>query len=181
MPSSKRQFQSPQLECEAVFIALTRGPFPSGDPSDVTVSAHLASCPSCRQFAEALRPIEGIEPESLPDDERYQLPVYLGVELVDAVPWPRGGRVVAAGAFEYGVVERLPCFPGARRRPAPSRWGKNLARFFTAVLCGALLAAALLAMGLGRARPQSEPAPSGSGIAPASTTTPVLFPLRPRD
>jgi hypothetical protein len=164
-----------------VFCALTRGPFPSGEPSDATVSAHLATCPSCREFAEALRPIEGIEPESLPEDERYQLPVYLGVELIDAVPWPRGGRVVAAGAFEYGVVERLPCFPGSRRRAAPSRWKKNLARFFSAVLCGALLAMALMGMGLGRAKPQPESDSPTTGIAPASTTTPVLFPLRPRD
>lgn len=44
------------LSCDDVFERLTRGPFPTCEPEDTAVEAHLAGCHDCRSLAEALRP-----------------------------------------------------------------------------------------------------------------------------
>ena len=44
------------MDCDQVFMILTRGPFPTGEPWDEQVEAHLESCSECWRLAEALRP-----------------------------------------------------------------------------------------------------------------------------
>lgn len=67
------------MKCDNVFDILTRGPFPTGDPSDAAVERHLAACHDCRQLAEALRPAVELFHESISSDEVDSLPGYRGV------------------------------------------------------------------------------------------------------
>jgi hypothetical protein len=72
----------PVLNCDQVFVILTRGPFPSGEPTDDSVEAHLITCMRCRRFAEALR-ADGIsDPELLHPEESRDLPYYWGIVAV---------------------------------------------------------------------------------------------------
>lgn len=68
------------LDCDDVFERLTRGPFPSGDPDDGAVEAHLRVCHECRELAEALRPAVKLLHEAYADagQQESALPVYQG-------------------------------------------------------------------------------------------------------
>ena len=66
------------MDCDQVFCILTRGPFPTGDPSDEQVEYHLTTCPSCWQIAQALRPAHDLFEESVPAAELHDLPGYWG-------------------------------------------------------------------------------------------------------
>lgn len=66
------------MNCDAVFFALTRGPFPSGHADDVTVEAHLEICSACWRFAQALRPATDVFQEAVPAVEGRDLPGYWG-------------------------------------------------------------------------------------------------------
>jgi hypothetical protein len=66
------------MNCDDVFFALTRGPFPSGHPDDVTVEIHLENCADCWRFAQALRPAMEIFQEAVPAIEGRDLPGYWG-------------------------------------------------------------------------------------------------------
>jgi hypothetical protein len=73
------------LNCDQVFDALTRGPFPSGSPDDEGVEHHLRACHECRQLAEALRPAVSLLHEAVAADEASDLPEYQG-SLPPAAP-----------------------------------------------------------------------------------------------
>lgn len=64
------------MDCDRVFDILTRGPFPTGDVTDGAVEAHILRCPSCRRLAEALRPADDVEQESVTTEESLALPGY---------------------------------------------------------------------------------------------------------
>ena len=66
------------MNCDGVFFVLTRGPFPSGHPDDVTVETHLETCPGCWRFAQALRPAMEVFQEAVPAVEGRDLPAYWG-------------------------------------------------------------------------------------------------------
>jgi hypothetical protein len=66
------------MDCDQVFMILTRGPFPSGDPGDELVEDHLELCGDCWQLAEALRPALEVFQESVPPAEGRDLPGYWG-------------------------------------------------------------------------------------------------------
>ena len=66
------------MNCDDVFFVLTRGPFPSGDPDDVAVEAHLETCSECWRFAQALRPAMEVFQEAVPAVEGRDLPGYWG-------------------------------------------------------------------------------------------------------
>jgi hypothetical protein len=70
------------MNCDQVFMVLTSGPFPTGQPSDVAVEDHLEQCPECWRIAEALRPAHDVFEESVPASEGRHLPGYWG----DAIP-----------------------------------------------------------------------------------------------
>ncbi len=66
--------------CDDVFDVLTRGPFPTGQhETDFPVQRHLTVCHSCRELAEALRPVTAVLAEGQYDvaDEETSLPVFL--------------------------------------------------------------------------------------------------------
>ena len=66
------------MNCDHVFDILTRAPFPAGEATDTDVEHHLRACHECRQLAEALRPAVDLFHESIPSDESFDLPGYMG-------------------------------------------------------------------------------------------------------
>ncbi len=66
------------MDCERVFVILTRGPFPTGEPWDEEVEAHLETCADCWRLAEALRPALEVFQEAVPPAESRDLPGYWG-------------------------------------------------------------------------------------------------------
>jgi hypothetical protein len=124
------------MNCEEVFVILTRGPFPSGARSDAAVEAHLQICPDCQRLAAALRPNDRGLQETIESEDTRALPGYWGnllgsssdlaISLTDTVGFPRAQRL------------------GVSSRQQLSR-GKNLniGQFAAAVALGIVLAAAL--------------------------------------
>lgn len=66
------------MDCDRVFMELTRGPFPSGAPTDSLVEEHLEGCTDCWRFAEALRPADDRLEEGVPPYQLSDLPGYWG-------------------------------------------------------------------------------------------------------
>ena len=66
------------MDCDQVFMILTRGPFPTGEPWDEQVEAHLETCTDCWRLAEALRPALEVFQEAIPPAEGRDLPGYWG-------------------------------------------------------------------------------------------------------
>ncbi len=115
------------MHCDRVYAILTRGPFPSGEVTDVAVEIHLAHCAECRRLAEALRPVERHPHEAIA--ESSQLPGYRG----DHPEWqPHATGEAALAAW------RLPL----RRRPRPLA-GLGVGRFVVTVLFGVVVGAVL--------------------------------------
>jgi hypothetical protein len=124
------------MNCEEVFVILTRGPFPSGARSDAAVEAHLQICPDCQRLAAALRPNDRGLQETLESEDTRALPGYWGnllgssselaISLTDTVGYPRAQRL---GISPHQTLSR----------------GKNLnvGQFAAAVALGIVLAAAL--------------------------------------
>lgn len=66
------------MDCDQVFMILTRGPFPTGELWDEDVEAHLETCGDCWRLAEALRPALEVFQEAVPPAESRDLPGYWG-------------------------------------------------------------------------------------------------------
>jgi len=66
------------MDCDQVFMILTRGPFPTGNPWDEEVECHLETCADCWRLAEALRPAVEVFQEAVPPTEGRDLPGYRG-------------------------------------------------------------------------------------------------------
>jgi hypothetical protein len=66
------------MDCDRVFMILTRGPFPTGEPWDEVVETHLETCGDCWRLAEALRPALEVFQEAVPPAESRGLPGYWG-------------------------------------------------------------------------------------------------------
>src|SRR6185295_13762523 len=66
------------MDCNQVFMILTRGPFPTGEPWDEEVETHLETCADCWRLAEALRPALEVFQEAVPPAESRDLPGYWG-------------------------------------------------------------------------------------------------------
>lgn len=67
------------MNCDQVFGALTRGPFPTGnDALDERVERHLERCGSCRRLAAALQPAVELFEEAVSPEESCRLPAYWG-------------------------------------------------------------------------------------------------------
>jgi hypothetical protein len=133
------------MDCDRVFMILTRGPFPTGDPSDELVEDHLEKCSDCWQLAEALRPALEMFQEAVPPAESRDLPGYWG----DARP---ASAVVASLTQQ---VTRSP--PGAelsrdRRRQRHSQIAppdrETSATMLRAIALAATVTAAALALNL---------------------------------
>lgn len=66
------------MDCNQVFMILTRGPFPTGESWDEQVETHLEHCGDCWRLAEALRPALEVFQEAVPPSEGRDLPGYWG-------------------------------------------------------------------------------------------------------
>jgi hypothetical protein len=99
------------MDCDQVFMILTRGPFPTGEAWDEEVEAHLETCGECWRLAEALRPALEVFQEAVPPAEGRDLPGYWG----DARP------ASAVVAELTGVTPRTAIAAGVRHAPRPYR------------------------------------------------------------
>jgi hypothetical protein len=95
------------MDCDQVFVILTRGPFPTGELWDEEVESHLETCADCWRIAEALRPALEVFQEAVPPAESRDLPGYWG----DARP----AGVVVSELSKSST--RLAMATGVRRAP----------------------------------------------------------------
>lgn len=125
------------MDCNQVFMILTRGPFPTGEPWDEEVELHLETCGDCWRLAEALRPALEVFQEAVPPAEGRDLPGYWGdarpaseviAELTSATARttdPANGRTVcrvpATGVRRVGRTQ-----PRPDRRPLPHEFSSHL-------------------------------------------------------
>jgi hypothetical protein len=89
------------MDCERVFMILTRGPFPTGEAWDEEVEAHLEPCADCWRLADALRPALEVFQEAVPAAESRDLPGYWGdarpaAEVLSELSHPVGRTALAA-------------------------------------------------------------------------------------
>jgi hypothetical protein len=103
------------MNCDQVFGILTRGPFPTGQPLDEQVEAHLEVCADCWRLAEALRPALDVFQEAVPAAESRHLPGYWG----DARPAAHVVAELAAQGLRTAVAP-------PRRHAAASRFQPKL-------------------------------------------------------
>lgn len=121
------------MDCDQVFMILTRGPFPTGEPWDEEVEAHLETCGECWRLAEALRPALEVFQEAVPPAEGRDLPGYWG----DARP----AAAIVAELKES--TARTALVAGRRRCPSPGHADEQLA--LASGLSADLLRAVILA------------------------------------
>lgn len=149
--------------CDEVFEILTRGPFPTGAPSDGIVESHLKRCAACRELAEALRPAVELFQEAVTPEESRTLPSYLGEPASNLAPWltaenGAGSRVAQrtrrAAPTRRRLRLSLPVMPAFSLGPA--------ARVAAALLLGMALAGLLRQLGSAEGLP--GPTPPG-GVA----------------
>jgi hypothetical protein len=129
------------MDCDQVFKILTRGPFPTGEPWDEQVEAHLETCAECWRLAEALRPALEVAQEAVPAAEGRNLPGYWG----DARPVSGALAELATGTTRTALAS------GTRRRnrPLPAYERNAATREFSAdVLRSIALAATMTAAAL---------------------------------
>jgi hypothetical protein len=128
------------MDCDQVFMILTRGPFPTGEQTDELVEAHLEACGACWRMAEALRPAQEIFQEAVPAAEGRDLPGYWG----DARPTPAAtAQLTRLAPFVTALRQRSPSSARVGLLPA-SREGR-----WTTALSAAALASAFTAIVLG--------------------------------
>src|SRR5688572_11205839 len=88
------------MDCDQVFMILTRGPFPTGEAWDEQVENHLETCADCWRSAEALRPALEVFQEAVPPAESRELPGYWG----DARPASAVMADLASGATSTALA-----------------------------------------------------------------------------
>lgn len=133
--------------CDEVFDILTRGPFPTGAPSDGIVESHLTQCDACRQLAEALRPAVELFQEAVTPEESRTLPAYWGESTSNLTPWLSIEKIAPS---QVAQRTRRAARPGARTRRLPPFSSFSLrpaARLAAALLLGMALAGLLRQLG----------------------------------
>ena len=128
------------IHCDEVFDILTRGPFPTGAPSDGIVEGHLNHCDACRQLAEALRPAIELLQEAIDPEESDSLPRYGGAALArsewsDRTPSPLTTKQ---------LVVRPAARVAATLRQKTVAWPWRSAGKFVAAACVGLALAGML-------------------------------------
>jgi hypothetical protein len=128
------------MDCDQVFSILTRGPFPTGEPWDEQVEAHLETCADCWRLAEALRPALEVAQEAVPPAEGRNLPGYWG----DARPSLGSVTELVAGITNTAVASgtrRIKPIPAYERNAATREFSVDVLR--TIALAATMTAAAL--------------------------------------
>lgn len=133
------------IDCDRTFDLLTRGPFPSGEASDMDVELHLRCCHDCRRLAEALQPAVSLFHETL-TVEANTLPNYRGALATDRQPWLEPEPLAVSIATPTGR---------SRNREVNSFTSRQFARR-AAVAMIAVATCGLLACGLWIARQDSS-------------------------
>ena len=129
------------MDCDQVFMILTRGPFPTGEPWDEQVEAHLESCADCWRLAEALRPAIEVFQEAVPPAESRNLPGYWGdarpaSALLSDLTRGSSRTAVSAGVRRMARPQR-----GFETYPLPSEFTLDV--FRTIALAATVTAAAV--------------------------------------
>jgi hypothetical protein len=127
------------IHCDEVFDILTRGPFPTGAPSDGIVESHLNHCETCRQLAEALRPAIELLQEAIAPEECGGLPRYGGA-AADSTTWFE--RDAAPLKTKRAVAGGRGSAAATRSQPTALPW-RSAARFTAAACIGLALAGML--------------------------------------
>lgn len=124
------------MDCDQVFMILTRGPFPTGEAWDEQVEAHLESCADCWRLAEALRPALEVFQEAVPPAESRELPGYWG----DARPASEVIADLSQGTSRTALAQ------GVRRvsRPIPAEERNAASREFSVDVLRAIALAATM-------------------------------------
>jgi hypothetical protein len=151
------------IHCDEVFDILTRGPFPTGAPSDGIVEAHLNHCEACRQLAEALRPAIELLQEAISPEESNDLPRYGGVAQPRAMWTERGPSPLKTKPLVARPVARV----AAKLRRTSEAWPwRSAAKFVVAACVGLALAGMLRQVVLSRDVYQ-RPVPTPVALAAA--------------
>jgi len=132
------------MDCEQVFVILTRGPFPTGEPWDEDVEVHLETCADCWRLAEALRPALEVFQEAVPPAESRDLPGYWGDARPAAAVISELSRSPTRMATVNGV--RRVARTSASRHDNPA--GQLSPEKLRAVVLTSTLAATAIALGL---------------------------------
>ena len=137
------------MDCDRVFMILTRGPFPTGEPWDEEVEAHLETCAGCWRLAEALRPALEVFQEAIPPAESRDLPGYWG----DARPASTLMAGLTSGASRTALAAgvRRVVRPQGDYQSTPAAGDFSSDVFRTIVLAATLTAAAVSLVLLWRA------------------------------
>jgi hypothetical protein len=123
-------------------MILTRGPFPTGEPWDEQVEAHLESCSDCWRLAEALRPAIEVFQEAVPAAESRELPGYWGdARPASAVFAELTSSSTSRTALATGVRRVARPQRGFETYPLPSEFTLDV--FRTIALAATITAAAV--------------------------------------
>ena len=137
------------MDCDQVFMILTRGPFPTGEAWDEQVEAHLEMCAECWRLAEALRPALEVFQEAVPPAESRDLPGYWG----DARPAAAVIGQLTQAATRTTLAPSIRQMPQSYRnyphQPLASEFSTDILRaiVFAATLTAAVLTIASLFRG----------------------------------
>lgn len=137
------------MDCDQVFTILTRGPFPTGEPWDEQVEAHLESCADCWRLAEALRPALEVFQEAIPPAESRNLPGYWGDARPASEALSELTRVTARTALAADVRRVNRPLPAYERNAASREFSADVLRTiaFAATMTAATLALVVLMRG----------------------------------
>jgi phage gp46-like protein len=133
------------MDCNQVFMILTRGPFPTGELWDEDVETHLETCADCWRLAEALRPALEVFQEAVPPAESRELPGYWGdarpASSVVSELHHRTSRVATA----YGVRRMARPYQRQYADPVSS---SSTAEVWRAVILASTVTATAVGLGL---------------------------------
>jgi hypothetical protein len=124
------------MDCNQVFMVLTRGPFPTGEAWDEEVEAHLETCADCWRLADALRPALEVFQEAIPPSESRELPGYWGDARPAAAVVSELSRSVSRTAMSTRVHRMPRLYPTFHKYPIADT-SSDTFRLRTAVLASA--------------------------------------------
>lgn len=163
------------MNCDLVFEILTRGPFPSGEPTDASVELHLSRCHDCRRLAEALRPAVELFHETLAyEEDGGSLPGYYG--LLSEADEPQPTAVLAMAPWREAPAPRQ-----ALPAPLPRRWRNSLpqaGQLLGAMSLGAAVCVAFAIVVAQSPSPRQHPSESLRAGAPMAALNVAALPGR---
>jgi hypothetical protein len=133
------------MDCDRVFMVLTRGPFPTGEAWDEEVEAHLETCGDCWRLAEALRPALEVFQEAVPPAESRELPGYWGEARPASAVVSQLSRSAARVAMASGGRRFARSYPTFHQYPLTNSASTDVLR---AVVLSSTLVATVVAVAI---------------------------------